>query len=613
MELERLIADLSDPLAYPDPAATVEVRQTHASVVFLTGGWAYKMKKPVRLGFLDFGTLESRRHFCHEEVRLNRRLAAGVYRDVVPVALEGGRARMEGRGEPIEWAVKMERLPEEATLRERLRRGEVDVGMLEGLARAIAAFHARAEGAERAAPYGRFEVVARNARENFEQSAPRVGTTVSSAVFERLRVLVESELERLHPLLEGRAARGVPRDTHGDLRLDHVYFLPERGPDAPPVVVDCIEFNERFRFADPVADAAFLVMDLASEGRRDLARAFADAYFRASGDEEGRALLPFYVSYRAAVRGKVEGFELGEKEVPGAERIEAVARARAHWLLALGELEEPRRRPCLVLVAGLPGTGKSTLAQGLAAQAGFEGIRSDAVRKELAGRSGSDPAHAAFGEGIYTTVWTERTYAECLRRAERLLFEGRRVLVDANFREEKRRRDFLEGAVRSGVPVAVLVCTARPEEVKARLDARRGDVSDADWQIYRKVAERWDPVGPEMGRVVREISTGGPPEETLGRALGALREFGLVDSFHAEVGEPPRDDPGTSEERQRRAAPAGPALGLRDDGDRAGRGPDDLARDAPEEEAPRPAEAARAQDDEVRAGPPRETHDLPGG
>ena len=173
----------------------------------------------------------------------------------------------------------------------------------------------------------------------------------------------------------------MPRDTHGDLHLDHVYLFPDRAPPADLVIIDCIEFNERFRFADPVADMAFLVMDLAFHGRRDLARAFADAYFRASGDEEGRALLPFYTAYRAAVRGKVEGMELAEREVPEAERAAALVRARAHWLLALGELEEPGRRPCLVLVGGLPGTGKSTLARGLAEQAGFTVIRSDLVRR----------------------------------------------------------------------------------------------------------------------------------------------------------------------------------------------------------------------------------------
>lgn len=525
MDLARLLAELSDPAAYPEPVDRVEVRQTHISAVFLAGRHAYKVKKPVHLGFLDFRDLGSRRFFCEEEVRLNRRLAPGVYLGVVPIAEEGGRIRMDGRGEPVEWAVKMVRLPDEATLRERLRRGEAGEAEIAALARTIASFHARAERGPRIREFGRFEVVARNARENFEQAAPRIGTTVSRPVFERLRTLTEEALARLGAVIEARAGRGVPCDTHGDLRLDHVYFFPGRDE---PVILDCIEFNERFRFADPVADVAFPAMDLAFEGRRDLARTLADAYFAASGDEEGRALLPLYAAYRAAVRGKVEGFELSEREIPGAERVDAVGKARAHWLLALVELEAPERRPCLVLVGGLPGTGKSTLAAGLAERAGFRMIRSDVVRKELAGLSATTAAAAPFGEGIYSTVWTERTYEECLRRAERLLFEGNRVVVDANFREEKQRAAFLEDARRWGVPAVFLLCRAAPEQVRARLGERRGDVSDADWSVFLKVAERWEEPGPLVRRALREVPTGGAAEGTLSRALDALRGLGLA-------------------------------------------------------------------------------------
>src|SRR5262249_6665460 len=157
---------------------------------------------------------------------------------------------------------------------------------------------------------GRFDVVASNARENFTQAAAQVGVTLSAPVLERLRELTEAHLARLRPVIDDRAARGVPCDTHGDLHLDHVYFFPDRAPPDDLVIIDCIEFNERFRFADPVADMAFLVMDLLFQGRRDLADAFSAAYFRAANDSDGPALLPFYIAYRAAVRGKVEGFEL---------------------------------------------------------------------------------------------------------------------------------------------------------------------------------------------------------------------------------------------------------------------------------------------------------------
>jgi predicted kinase len=312
----------------------------------------------------------------------------------------------------------------------------------------------------------------------------------------------------------------VPRDTHGDLHLDHVYLFPDRPPPEDLVVIDCIEFNERFRYADPVADIAFLVMDLAYHGRRDLSRAFADAYFRAAADGEGRALLPFYTAYRAAVRGKVEGLKRAEREVPSAERDAALAGARAHWLLALGELEEPGRRPCLLLVAGLPGSGKSTLARRLEEQAGFTVIRSDVVRKELAG--------ATNAEEIYTPQWSDQTYAECLRRAEAVLFAGGRALVDANFREERRRRAFLDAAVRWGVPALFLVCQVGPEVARARLQGRRGDVSDAGWATYLELRASWEEPAATTRRHLRVIRSDGSPEETLAQAREALRESGLL-------------------------------------------------------------------------------------
>jgi aminoglycoside phosphotransferase family enzyme/predicted kinase len=527
MELTRLIEALSDPAAYPDPVGAVEVRHTHISAVFLAGPHVYKVKKPVALGFLDFSTLEKRHHLCEEEVRLNRRLAPEVYLGVVPVTRDGTAVRVEGAGEVVEWAVKMRRLPEEATLLSRLDRGALTAERVEALARRVAAFHAEAAAGAHVMEFGRLAVVARNARENFEQSAPQVGTTLSRAVFDRLRTRTEEVLAEHGPLIEQRAERGVPRDTHGDLHLDHVYLFPDRPPPADLVVIDCIEFNERFRYADPVADMAFLVMDLAFHGRRDLGRAFADAYFRAAGDEEGRALLPFYTAYRAAVRGKVEGFELGEQEVPEAEHRAALQRARAHWLLALGDLEAPGRRPCLVLVGGLPGTGKSTVSRGLAEQAGLVVIRSDVVRKELAGLAEADRPDAALRERLYSTEWTEKTYAECLRRAEVVWFEGGRVLVDANFRLEHQRHVLLEGAARWGVPALFLVCQASPEVVRRRLEGRHGDASDADWATYQRLADQWEEAGPMTRQALRALPADSDQEQLAARAGEALREKGL--------------------------------------------------------------------------------------
>lgn len=532
MELARLIAALAEPSAYPGAigAGGVVVRQTHISAVFLAGPFAYKVKKPVDLGFLDHTTLGRRRHACDEEVRLNRRLAPAVYLGVVPVTRGASGVRVEGEGDVVEWAVKMARLPDGATLAAWLGRDALDADRLRALAHRLADFHASADAGPAVAAFAGFDAVAGNARENLDHAAAHVGTALSRAVLDRLRTLTESTLDTLRPTIEARADRGVPRDGHGDLRLDHVYLFPDRAPPDDLVVIDCVEFAARFRCADPVADAAFLVMDLAARGRRDLARAFADAYLDAADDPEGRALLPFYTSYRAAVRGKVWEIEHGAPEVPESERLAALTRARARWLLALGELEEPSRRPCLVLVGGLPGTGKSTLARGLAGRADFEVIRSDVVRKELAGLDPGRDASAGFGAGIYTPEWTERTYAECRRRAEALLFEGRRVLVDASFGAASGRRLLLELGERWGVPALLLLCRADPATVRARLEARRGDASDADWAVHLQAVGQWEPVDEATGRWTREVATDAGEAAALDQATAALRAAGLLAS-----------------------------------------------------------------------------------
>lgn len=527
VKLATLIEALASPVAYPFPVDEVEIRQTHISAVFLAGAHVYKIKKPVDYGFLDFGNLKKRRHYCDEEVRLNRRLAPDVYLGVVPVTLCDKKVCFEGDGQVVEWAVKMRRLPDDVTLQNQLQQHDVDVEVIRSLASRIANFHAHAESSPRVAAFGRIEVVAGNARENFEQSVDHIGTTVSDAVFTRVKTLTEDALTRYRPLIESRAERGIPRDTHGDLRLGHVYIFPDCEPPGDLVIIDCIEFAERFRFADPIADVAFLVMGLTLQGRRDLSREFLDTYLRASGDGEGRGLVPFYTAYRATVRGKVEGLKLSRAEITETDRRTALMKARGSWLVALGELETARRKPCLLLVAGLPGTGKSTLAQAVAEQANFQVIRSDFVRKELAGVEFEHQTAAAFGTGIYTAEWTRRTYEECLRRVEELLFEGKRVLVDANFRDQACRRTFLDAATRWGAPTGILVCDADPEVVRERLKNRRHDVSDADWSVYELAAEVWEEPILRPQSALQVIDTGGSVEHAISQAIDALRQWDI--------------------------------------------------------------------------------------
>ena len=222
----------------------------------------------------------------------------------------------------------MRRLPEEATLRVILDHGDVPHGLIAELGRRIAAFHARAERNERITELCRFENVARLARENFTESASHVGSTVSARVLKRLSALTESALAELRPEIENRVERGLPCDSHGDLRLDHIYLFPDRAPPEDVVIIDGIEFNEAFRAGDPVADMAFLVMELIAHDRRELALVFRDAYVSASGDYQVQSLLHFYVAYRAMVRGKVNGMKAMETEISAQDRARALGRRR---------------------------------------------------------------------------------------------------------------------------------------------------------------------------------------------------------------------------------------------------------------------------------------------
>jgi aminoglycoside phosphotransferase family enzyme/predicted kinase len=498
MELTDLISALSDPSAYPDQVDRVEVRQTHMSVVFLAGGHAYKLKKPVEFEFADLSTIDRRRAVGHDEVRLNQRLAPEVYEAVVPVRVDSGRVQVGRPGEPagegvVDWLVRMRRLPEEARLSERLAGGQALNDVLVTLACRLAAYHnASPCGPEVSAEAGP-ENLRRLIDENLDAARPLVGRAVHRAVLVRLRSSFDHELSRQAATIARRGELGRPREGHGDLRLEHVYHFP--GPDGPGdmAVLDCIEFDRHLRMLDPVCDVAFLSMELAGAGRPDLASEFLDAYLTAAADPEGHALVPLYSAYRASVRAKVMGLAAAESEMTDADREGAIHAARRHWLLALGFLDHPDERPLLLLVGGLPGAGKSTLAMELARSGSFSVLRSDLIRKEL----------APTGDR-YVPAVTEKTYKALLEEAEALLFEGRRVLVDASFSDAARRGEFLRLAIAMGVPCRFIECVIDDPTARKRLRARVADASEADFAVRRKMSRRWQPPGldPRMAHLV---------------------------------------------------------------------------------------------------------------
>lgn len=508
MELAPLVTSLLRPGAYPPgpagPAGPVELLQTHISYILLTPFFAYKIKKPVDFGFLDFTTLDKRLHMCEEEVRLNSRLAPGVYIGVVKITEESGEFYMEGEGEAVEYAVKMRRLPARYMLDRQLAAGHAGPATIGRIAGAIASFHAGADRNARISAFGTPKAIGANATENFSQTLPFIGTgegkTISAPLYKKIKTFSDGFLKDNEHLFIERAEKGFIRDCHGDIHCEHISV---GGGGDGVEIIDCIEFNERFRFSDTISDAAFLSMDLDYRGRHDLSLAFDEAYLKASGDFNGRRLLDFYRCYRAYVRGKVEGFKSAEPEVGEEEKALAEFSARYHFHLS-GMYAGTGYRPMMVVVRGLPGTGKSTVAGALSNRTGFALLSSDRIRKELASISPCQRAPAPFEEGIYSPSFTAKTYAGMIKRAAALLASGRPVILDATFSKAANIEKALEAAIGAGALFHLVECACADEVARERIEQRSAGqaapvASDADWGVYvrqRQSFELWD--GPAL-------------------------------------------------------------------------------------------------------------------
>ena len=472
------------------------VAETHSAVVFFVGDRAYKLKKPVDLGFLDFRTRQERETVCHREVELNRRLAPDVYLGVADVHDPDGRA--------CEHLVVMRRMPPERRLSTLVTEG-VDVGgHLWELAQLIAAFHRRAERGPAIDEAADVDAVAERWKANTVELTAFADRFLSAEEIGGVQGLAERYLAGRRPLFRRRIAEGRACDGHGDLLADDVFCL-----DDGPRVLDCIEFDDRFRHGDALADVCFLAMDLERLGRPDLAARFLSAYAEHADDVWPASLASHHIAYRAQVRAKVAAIRANQEDAPSApEATRLLALARRH-------LDAARVR--LVLVGGLPGTGKSTLAAGLGDALGGTVLRSDAVRKELAGLPPDRPAPAGFGEGIYGPEATARTYEELLGRAATALALGELVVLDASWSDAGWRARARQLAEESFADLFELRCEAPPEVAAARMRERAsegGDPSDATPEIASLMAASHAP-WPSA----KVVDTGGEPGNALASAL----------------------------------------------------------------------------------------------
>ncbi|MFN8545838.1 MAG: AAA family ATPase [Candidatus Binatia bacterium] len=525
---DEVVRALADPRFYRHRPAEVVHVQTHISHVFLAGPYVYKLKKPVRFPFLDFGTLALRERACADEVTLNSRLCPAVYLGVVPVVrpTAGGLA-LGGPGEVIDWVVQMRRLPADRMLVDLLARDAVHAEMLERLAVLLAVFHTAAAAGPEVARHGAPEALAAAWAENLAEAAPFLGTLIAPVDARLLADFGPRFVARHDALFRARQAGGRVREGHGDLHAEHVCFLDEAlpgGPDLDPLapgvyVFDCIEFSQPLRCNDVAGEIAFLAMDLEYRRRPDLGRAFAAAYAHAARDPDIATLLPFYAAHRACVRGKVDGIKSAEPEVEAGDRAAAAERARRYFRLAV-RLAWRAMGPALVAVTGLSGTGKTTVATALAAHTGFRHLSSDLVRKVHAGLAPTTSARATYDTGLYTPAARTAVYEALAADADAALAAGEGVLVDATFLGRPDRDRLVAVAARRAVPLVFLACEATADTVRARLAARTGSPSDATWETYLEQRRRCDPFAP--GEPHLALATDGTPAEVAADAVRLL-------------------------------------------------------------------------------------------
>jgi uncharacterized protein len=560
---QTLISALAQPAAFPPEAGVtsdvvIAIVQTHASAVLLTETRAYKLKKPVNLEFLDYSTIERRRRFCIEECVINQPLAPGVYLGVAPVLSQPGKPPRFGEVLPVDqvpapgesldgqqvmdYAVVMRRLPDSRTLASLVAASEASADLLRQVARATAAFHLAAEDGPPLAPYGSVETVVANMTQTLDQGRADIGVTLSAKAHAALRRFVGHFTERRRPLLDARVSAGWVRDCHGDLRLEHVYVMPQMegsGEEtAKLLIVDRIEFDPRYRYGDVAGEIAFLIVELERAGRADLARAFLRAYVAETDASDLLEALPLYQVYRATVRGKVRSILIRQPGVNAATQMQAREDATAMYELAAHYASGPSE-PIVAMVGGLMGSGKSTFAQALHRELGWPLLSSDILRKRMAGLALTAPISAKDQQSIYSEAWNRRVYDRLVEEGSARLAEGRSVVLDATFTRRAHRQMMAELARESGARAVFLECVCPRDVAMSRLGARwQAKVSrptedcetmaifasDGRPEIYDRQAQRWEPFAPEIERETEYavVDTTWPLPRQIERAMSVL-------------------------------------------------------------------------------------------
>ena len=514
---QKLIAALRDPKRYPHPARNVQLIETHISWVLLAGDYAYKIKKALDLGFLDYSKLDARRFCCDEEIRLNRRTAPDIYLDTVSIG--GSPDKPEFGAHPaIEYAVRMHSFESDNLMDRMLMRGKVTPQHIDTLAAALARFHASLPVVDAGSGFGTAASVNAAALQNYAQLRLHLTDPEDRERIAALEAATEAEYVECKERFKTRRAQGCVRECHGDLHLGNIVLIGDE-----PVPFDCIEFNAALRWIDVMNEIAFSVMDLLHRDHPELAWRLLNAYLEISGDYGGVSVLRFYLAYRATVRAKVCAIRAGQADISKRAKSGELAASRSY--LALARRCLGLYRPALIITHGLPGSGKTTFSQFALQQMGAIRIRSDVERKRLFGLDTLESSRPRVGD-IYSPEATRRTYARLHELARGMLAAGFSVIVDAAFLKQDERELFRQLAQSMSLPFAIASLHAGDATLRERIRQRRNDASEADIAVLDMLQVAQQPLSPrELAVSVRFTTEEAPDSDANSQGWNSLTKL----------------------------------------------------------------------------------------
>ncbi|MEB3309090.1 MAG: AAA family ATPase [Snowella sp.] len=493
MDLSQLIETMQNREFYPHPTSTeIRVIQTHCSIVFLTGNYAYKLKKAVDFGFLDYSTLEKRHHFLQQELVMNQPLAPDIYLSVLPISQVGDRLILDSQENIVEYALKMAEFPQASLLINLFEAGELQEFHLRELGKIVADFHCKTLTNEYIKSFGQIEVIKASIDDNYQATQKYIGIAQTLEQYQATQQFTDNFVVKNQSIFEKRCLTDKIRECHGDLHLKNICYWQNKIQ-----LFDRIEFNEPFRFVDVIYDIAFTVMDLDARGRNDFSNIFLNTYLEQTGDWEGLQVLPFYLCRQAYVRAKVTSMLLDDPNIAESEKQAALETAKNYYQLAWQYTQSTQGK--IILMSGLSGSGKSTVAKYLAPKINAIHLRSDAVRKHLA----EIPLDQAGDDNLYCPEMSEKTYQKLLNLGILLAKQGFSVILDAKYDRTQWRSPIIEAAQQAQIPLQIFYCHAPIETLQTRLQERRGDISDATPDLLNSQQASAEPFSePEQPYVI---------------------------------------------------------------------------------------------------------------